>query len=77
MYRKFVKPKPVKKNCPFCKEDKEPDYKTYEKLRVYTSERGRILARARTGLCAKHQHRVDQQIKRARHLAYLPFVGGI
>lgn len=77
MFRKFQKPKPVKKNCPFCKEDKEPDYKTYEKLRVYMSERGRIFARTRTGLCAKHQHRVDQQIKRARHLAYLPFVEGV
>lgn len=77
MFRKFQKPKPVKKNCPFCKEDKEPDYKNYQQLRGYTSERGRIFARTRTGLCAKHQHRVDQQIKRARHLAYLPFVEGV
>ena len=41
------------------------------------SERGRILGRARTGICAKHQRRVDQQIKRARQLAYLPFVEGL
>lgn len=89
MFRKFQKPKPVKKNCPFCKsaqkgrdlasggEEREPDYKNYQQLRAYTSERGRIFARTRTGLCAKHQHRVDQQIKRARHLAYLPFVEGV
>ena len=77
MFRKFQKPKPVRKNCPFCKEDREPDYKQYDALRKYTSERGRILGRARTGICAKHQKRVDQQIKRARHLAYLPFVEGL
>jgi small subunit ribosomal protein S18 len=77
MFRKFQKQKPVKKNCPYCKEKKEPDYKNYSELRKYTSERGRILGRARTGICAKHQHRVDQQIKRARFLAYLPFVEGL
>lgn len=77
MYKKYQKPKPVKKNCPYCKEDKEPDYKDYNVLRKYMSERGRILGRARTGICAKHQHRIDQQIKRARHLAYLPFVEGL
>ncbi|MCL4397435.1 30S ribosomal protein S18 [Patescibacteria group bacterium] len=77
MFRKFQKQKPVKKNCPFCKEEREPDYKDYNALRKYMSERGRILGRARTGICAKHQRRVDQQIKRARHLAYLPFVEGL
>ena len=75
--KKFVKPKPVKQNCPFCHENREPDYKKTEELRVYLSERGRILGRARTGICAKHQRRVDQQIKRARFLAYLPFVAGL
>ncbi|MBI4099920.1 30S ribosomal protein S18 [Candidatus Microgenomates bacterium] len=77
MYRKPFKQKPVKKNCPFCKEKREPDYKNYEELRAYMTERGKILGRARTGVCAKHQKRVDQQIKRARHLAYLPFVAGL
>lgn len=77
MYRKPFKPKPVKKNCPFCKEDREPDYKNYEELRNYMTERGKILGRARTGVCTKHQKRIDQQIKRARHLAYLPFVAGL
>ncbi|MCL4390124.1 MAG: 30S ribosomal protein S18 [Patescibacteria group bacterium] len=77
MYRKFIKPKPVPKNCSFCKEDKEPDYKEISKLRTFMTERGRILSRARTGICAKHQRRIATQIKRARHLAYLPFVGGL
>lgn len=77
MFRRFVKPRPVKKNCPFCKGGTEPDYKDYNDLRKYMSERGRILGRARTGICAKHQRRIDQQIKRARHLAYLPFVARV
>lgn len=77
MFKKRLKPKPVKKNCPFCKGDKEPDYKNFKELQTYASERGRILGRARTGICAKHQRRIDQQIKRARHLAYMPFVEGI
>lgn len=77
MIRRPFKLKPVKKNCVFCHENREPDYKNYEELRNYMTERGKILGRARTGLCAKHQHRVDLQIKRARHLAYLPFVAGI
>lgn len=89
MFKKRFKQKPVKKNCPFCKSaqkgrdlaagggDKEPDYKNFQELRSFTSERGRILGRARTGVCSKHQKRVDQQIKRARHLGYLPFVEGI
>lgn len=76
MYRKFVKPKPVKTNCPFCKEKRLPDYKNSGELRAYTSERGRILARARTGICAKHQRDLGTEIKRARHLAFLPFVSG-
>ena len=77
MYRKPFKQKPVKKNCPFCNENKEPDYKRFEELKVYMTERGKILAKDRTGLCHKHQGRVATQIKRARHLAYLPFVAGL
>lgn len=74
MARKVSKTRTVRKNCFFCQEGKEPDYKEPSTLRGYMSERGRILARARTGVCAKHQRRLDQQIKRARFLGYLPFV---
>lgn len=77
MYRKPFKLKPVKENCPFCKEEREPDYKKFDELRAYTSERGKVHAKARTGLCHKHQKRVATEIKRARHLAYLPFVAGL
>ncbi len=77
MYRKPFKPKPVKTNCPFCKEDREPDYKNVEEMRLYVTERGKIIGRARSGICAKHQRDLGREIKRARHLAYLPFVAGI
>jgi len=53
---------------------KEPDYKKPEKLASFISERGRILSRDKTAVCAKHQRRVARAIKRARHLAMLPFI---
>jgi len=61
-------------SCFFCDEKKEPDYKKPDDLVRFTSERGRILSRDKTGVCAKHQRRVAVAIKRARHLALLPFV---
>jgi small subunit ribosomal protein S18 len=67
----------VKKNCPYCKGEAGPDYKEPEKLRAFISERGRILGRLRTGICTKHQRHLTLAIKRARHLAYLPFVAGV
>lgn len=70
----FIKKKPVKKNCSFCEEDKNPDYKDFGTLRKFTSERGKILGKDITGLCSKHQRRLAREIKRARHLALLPFV---
>jgi small subunit ribosomal protein S18 len=77
MYRKPFKPKPVKKNCVFCNTETIPDYKNTEQLRAYVSERGKILGRARSGICAKHQKDLTREIKRARHIATLPFVVGI
>lgn len=68
--RRFVfKPKV----CPFCADKLEIDYKNVSRLRRYVSERGRIEARRRTGVCAKHQRRLAVAIKRARYLALLPY----
>lgn len=67
----------VAKNCPFCKEDREPHFKDVAVLSRYLSERGRIISRGRTGICAKHQRLISREIKRARHLALLPFVSGL
>ena len=62
------------RTCFFCENKNEKvDYKD-EKLMKFISERGKISDRSRSGLCATHQRTVSQAIKRARHLALLPFV---
>ena len=64
-----------KKVCVFCgKEGGEIDYKDAAKLRRYVSERGKILPRRITGNCAKHQRAITVAVKRARHLAIMPYV---
>jgi len=63
-----------KKVCAFCMEKIEKiDYKDVARLRKYISERGKILPRRTTGNCAKHQRQLTTAIKRARHIALLPF----
>ena len=63
-----------KKVCVFCGEHSEPiDYKDVAKLKRYISERGKILPRRITGNCAEHQRALTVAIKRARHLALLPY----
>ena len=58
-----------KKVCAFCADKNLViDYKDAEKLRKYVSEKGKILPRRVTGLCAKHQREVTVAIKRARHI---------
>ena len=65
-----------RKSCAFCADKGEPiDYKAPEKLRSYILfEGGKIAPRRSTGTCAKHQRALAVAIKRARHLALLPFV---
>ena len=63
-----------RKVCVFCGKDNEIDYKDAVKLRKYISERGKILPRRVTGNCAKHQRALTVAIKRARHIALLPYV---
>ncbi len=61
--------------CEFCvSKDKEIDYKKADELKRYVSEFGRMRPRRQTGTCAKHQRAVAIAVKRARHLALLPFV---
>lgn len=64
-----------KRNCRFC-ENKEIyiDYKDEKKLHRFVTEQGKIIPKRITGTCAKHQRQLVQAIKRARHLALLPFV---
>jgi small subunit ribosomal protein S18 len=53
----------------------EVDYKDVDKLRRYTSDRGKIRSRRMTGACRKHQRQVAVAIKRAREMALLPYIG--
>ena len=64
-----------KKVCSFCVDRVDHiDYKDVVKLRKYISERSKIIPRRVTGTCAEHQRELTVAIKRARHLALLPFV---
>ena len=66
---------PRRKHCSFCIDKvKTIDYKDPTKLRPYISDRGKIEPRRRTGVCARHQRILAMAIKRARHLALLPYV---
>jgi len=72
--RRDQKIRPVARDCPFCHQKTDPNYKDINVLTRYLSERGKLLPQTRTGLCSLHQRSVTQEIKRARHVALLPFV---
>ena len=64
-----------RKVCSFCVDRITfVDFKDTVRLRKYLSERSKILPRRMTGTCASHQRDLTEAIKRARHLALLPFV---
>ena len=64
-----------RKVCAFCVDKAESiDYKDINKLRKFVTERGKILPRRITGNCAKHQRALTIAIKRARHIALMPYV---
>jgi small subunit ribosomal protein S18 len=61
--------------CYFCKEKiDEVDYKNFNQLRRYVSEKGKIRSRRITGTCRRHQRQVAVAVKRAREIALLPYV---
>lgn len=63
------------KQCYFSKNNViQIDYKDTESLRKFMNPHGRMIARKRTGVCAKHQRQLSQAIKRARFLGLLPYV---
>lgn len=69
------RPRKRRKVCVFCA-DKiyNIDYKDVSRLRRFLSERAKILPRRMTGTCAKHQRQLTVAIKRARHIALLPYI---
>jgi len=64
-----------KRVCHFCQDDViYIDFKDERKLFRYLTEQGKIIPRHTSGTCAKHQRQLARAVKRARHLALLPFV---
>ena len=73
---KKVKRQPKKKLCPFCVDKTVViDYKDSNKLRKFITEKGKILPRRQTGVCSEHQRKLSNEIKKARIMNLLPFVG--
>jgi small subunit ribosomal protein S18 len=67
-----------RKICRFCEAKIEQiDYKDEKRIRRYQTERGKIVPRRISGTCAKHQRQLTTAIKRARHLALLPYTAEI
>ena len=63
-----------KKVCALCaNKDLVLDYKNAEQLKKFVNEKGKILPRRATGACAKHQRDITLAVKRARHIAILPY----
>ncbi|MFA7308927.1 MAG: 30S ribosomal protein S18 [Patescibacteria group bacterium] len=63
------------KACPFCSNNiTHIDYKQFEYLKKYTTGFGKIETRKRTKVCSYHQRGLGKAIKRARHMALMPFV---
>lgn len=66
--------RPTLKKCYFHESKKEPSVSEISDLNKFLTERGKIVARMRSGLCAKHQRAVTREIKHARHLGLLSYV---
>ncbi|MBR3696770.1 MAG: 30S ribosomal protein S18 [Clostridia bacterium] len=63
-----------KKLCPLCADKNfELDYKNSEQIKKFINEKGKILPRRATGACAKHQRVITTAVKRARHIAIIPY----
>jgi small subunit ribosomal protein S18 len=72
-HRYYARPK----TCQFCADKSVSiDYKKADMLRRFVSDDGKIRPRRQTGTCARHQRVLAGAIKRARHIALLPFTGG-
>ena len=70
-----LEPRKRRKQCPFTTAGiKEIDYKDIDLLKKFITERGKILPRRITGVCAYYQRLLSAAVKRARYMALLPFV---
>ena len=72
--KKPMRKAPRRKVCAFCVEKATAiDYKDTAKLKKFITEKGKMLPRRMTGVCAKHQRMVTRAIKRSRSIALLPY----
>ncbi len=62
-----------RKVCRFCADNLSIDYKDFQTLRNFTTERGKIIPKRISGNCAKHQRELTRAIKRSRAIALMPF----
>lgn len=63
-----------KKVCVLCSDKNFVlDYKNADTLKKFVNDKGKILPRRATGACAKHQRAITLEVKRARHIAVLPY----
>lgn len=69
--------RPINDKCPYCVTNSIPHYRDHEDLAKYVTDRGKIMQKERSGLCTKHQKQLASAIKRARHLALLPYIGNV
>lgn len=66
-----------KRVCLYCETKTKPSYSDSVTLRKFLSDRSKIVPRARSGACSKHQRLISREIKYARQLALLPFVNRV
>jgi small subunit ribosomal protein S18 len=65
-----------RRTCYFCEQDIDyVDYKDVGTLKQFLTDRGKIRSRRQTSTCAQHQRQLARAVKRARHVALIPFVG--
>ncbi len=68
------KERKVPDKCILCQEGLQKiDYKDVITLKRFLTSRGKILARTKTGICARHQRSLSRAVKRARHVALIPY----
>jgi len=66
-----------RKNCPVCESGvRVVDYKDERMVSRFVTERGKIIPARLSGMCARHQRQMSTAIKRARHIALIPFIKG-
>lgn len=73
MQKKSKKSKAYKKGCYFTKNNTTPDYKDVLVLKRFINDRAKIIPASYSGVSAKNQRKLTKEIKKARHMALIPY----